>query len=109
MAAAWDIYAKELFPLGHGHPLWGPEPTSESGEVRLGDVGYLRRGHFCFLFNTLERTGSTAHSKFGVPEDYQTFHPPNLMERQQLNEITQRQLHSKNLQSAAIAATASLK
>ncbi|KAI0787396.1 hypothetical protein C8Q74DRAFT_1436686 [Fomes fomentarius] len=48
------------------------------------------------------------HSNFGVPEDYQTFRPPNLMERQRLNEITQRQLHSKNLQSAAIAATASL-
>ncbi len=107
MAAAWDIYAKELFPLGHGHPL--AEPTSESGKVRLGDVGYLRRGHFCFLFNTLERAGSTAHSNFGVPEDYQTFRPPNLMERQRLNEITQRQLYSKNLQSAAIAATASLK
>ena len=108
MVAAWDIYAKELLPLGYGHPLWGPEPSLEFGEVHLGDVGYLREGRFCFLFNALKAADSPAHQALGVPEDFQIFNPPHLMLKQRQNEITQRQLHNKNLQSTAIAAAASV-
>ncbi|KAI0707092.1 hypothetical protein C8Q76DRAFT_747948 [Earliella scabrosa] len=108
MVAAWDIYAKELLPLGYGHPLWGPEPSLEFGEVHLGDVGYLREGRFCFLFNALKPADSPAHEALGVPEDFQIFKPPHLMLKQRQNEITQRQLHNKNLQSTAIAAAASV-
>ena len=107
MNAPWDIYARELFPLGYGHPVWGPEPSLESGEVQLGDVGYLREGRFCFLFNSLKPADAPAHSELGVPEDFRLFNPPNLMRRHRLCEITQRQLHSKNLQSTAVSAAIS--
>ena len=49
---AYKIYAEQLFPLGHGHALWEPEPT-RFGAVQIGDVGYLRDGAFYRLFNAL--------------------------------------------------------
>ncbi|KAI0787412.1 hypothetical protein C8Q74DRAFT_1197184 [Fomes fomentarius] len=70
--AAWDIYRKSLEPLGHGIPLWSPEPSPTFGEVRLGDVGYIQRGVFCFLFNTTV-DASHADNKRGVPEGFEPF------------------------------------
>ncbi|OCH91588.1 hypothetical protein OBBRIDRAFT_792064 [Obba rivulosa] len=43
-------YARGLHHLGHGMPLWKPEPP-ESGEVRICDVGYLKNGGFRRIFN----------------------------------------------------------
>ncbi|KAH9915535.1 uncharacterized protein B0H18DRAFT_1124858 [Fomitopsis serialis] len=50
-----NVYARQLFPLGKGYPLWYPEPReeSEAGKVHLGDVGYLHRGAFVRLFNAM--------------------------------------------------------
>ncbi len=87
--------------------MWGPEPSLEYGELQLGDVGYLREGRFCFLFNSLKAADAPAHSELGVPEDFQVFNPPNLIRRHRPCEITQRQLLSKNLQSTALSASVS--
>jgi hypothetical protein len=38
--------------LRHGYALWCPEPC-QYGEVRAGDVGYLRDGAFHRLFNAI--------------------------------------------------------
>ncbi|RDX43503.1 hypothetical protein OH76DRAFT_1192777 [Lentinus brumalis] len=73
---AWDIYAKELLHLGFGHPLWIPEPSPESGEVQLGDVGYLSQGKFCFLFNCMRGADDQVNRR-GVPEGFEVFIPPD--------------------------------
>ncbi|KAI0737532.1 hypothetical protein C8Q80DRAFT_309616 [Daedaleopsis nitida] len=72
----WDLYARELVTRGHGHPLWGPEPSLESGEVQLGDVGYLRKGHFCFWFNCMRPQSDPRNSR-GVPDGFEVFEPPD--------------------------------
>ena len=75
--AGWDIYARELSNYGHGHPLWGPEPSLEFGEVRLGDVGYMRKGYFCFLFNCMRPPDDPVNSSRGVPAEFEVFEPPD--------------------------------
>ena len=73
MVAAWDIYAQQLMHLGHGHALWGPEPSPNLGEVHIGDVGYLRDGCFNLLFNAMLPADDPVNSKRGVPEDFEVF------------------------------------
>lgn len=48
----WKIYATKLRTAmpGAGTPLWYPEPH-ESGEVQIGDVGFLKEGAFIRLLN----------------------------------------------------------
>ncbi|KAI0719164.1 hypothetical protein C8T65DRAFT_736858 [Cerioporus squamosus] len=105
--AAWDIYAKELLPLRHGHPLWYPEPCAEFGELRIGDVGYLREGHFTFLFNAMRDADHPVNAKRGVPCGFEVFDPKDPMSRYLPDAITQSHLLSKNLRSASVSAAAS--
>lgn len=39
-----------------GHPLWFPDPGN-SGEVEIGDVGYVHKGRFLRLFNVVTEEG----------------------------------------------------
>ena len=73
----WELYARELMPRKHGYPLWGPEPSPEDGETRLGDVGYLRKGRFWFLFNCLRPATHPVNSRRGVPLGFTVFVPPD--------------------------------
>ena len=73
---AWDIYAKELQPLGYGYPLWHPEPSPEHGEVQLGDVGCVRNGRFEFLFNCMCAADEPINAR-GVPRHFRVFEPPS--------------------------------
>ena len=102
MTAAWDIYARRLMHLGYGHPLWGPEPCERFGEVRLGDVGYLQDGHFCFLFNAMCPADDPVNSQRGVPPNFVVFHPPDAVPIHRSHAITQTRLHSKSLRSVEI-------
>ena len=40
-AAAWTIYAKQLYPQGYGYPLWQPDPDPKACPVDIADVGWL--------------------------------------------------------------------
>ncbi len=106
---AYDVYSQELWSLGYGHAMWGPEPSPAFGEVRLGDVGYLREGHFSFLFNCM----CDAHdlvNKRGVPEDFKIFAPPDPHSIQHCpDKITQSELHSKSIRSLAVSVGASVR
>lgn len=93
---ASDIYAEGLFHLGHGYPLWGPEPDETCGEVRLGDVGYIRDGHFNLLFNCMRGRDDPVNSKQGVPDNFEIFSPPPNTTIQRPNEITATMLHSQS-------------
>ena len=109
----WTIYARQLFPLSYGHPLWRPEPCPMFGEVRLGDVGYLEDGHFCFLFNVTEKPAADSdHHPVnirGVPDGFQPLDLPEHTIKHRPNEITQPLLHSKSLQATSLAASALLR
>ncbi|KZT71110.1 hypothetical protein DAEQUDRAFT_724476 [Daedalea quercina L-15889] len=49
---AADVYAGQLYRLGHGYPLWDPNPPK--GEPFIGDVGFISQGTFHRIFNALE-------------------------------------------------------
>ena len=91
----WDVYAKNLFPLGYGYPLWKPDPAPGYPAVELGDVGRLERGEFRTLFNT--RKPETAAQPKGTPEGYVQFqtHPGTIHGPRE--EITQDVIHSKTI------------
>ncbi|EKM58777.1 uncharacterized protein PHACADRAFT_248867 [Phanerochaete carnosa HHB-10118-sp] len=45
-----EIYASSLQTLHLGHALWYPEPHG-TGELQIGDVGFVDEGAFIRLFN----------------------------------------------------------
>ncbi|KAL0568802.1 SCF ubiquitin ligase complex subunit cdc4, partial [Marasmius crinis-equi] len=72
-----QTYASALLTLGHGYPLWIPEPNNalstqykETG-VRIGDVGVLADdGGFDFIFNVCCAADDPVN-QFGVPLGFQ--------------------------------------
>ncbi|RPD59653.1 hypothetical protein L227DRAFT_503334 [Lentinus tigrinus ALCF2SS1-6] len=95
MTTAHDIYAQQLLHLGHGLPMWGPEPSPDFGEVHLGDVGYFRDGYFCFLFNAMSNADDPINAQRGVPLGFEVFRPPESTIIRRPNHITQSQLYSR--------------
>lgn len=69
--AAHEIYAQQMSKLMHGLPLWEPEPPWQTGEVQIGDVGYVRNGHFRRLFNAAVPLGHESNALLGVPEGHE--------------------------------------
>jgi hypothetical protein len=84
MVAAYSIYANQLIPKGHGHPLWEPDPGLEPA-VELADVGYLKDGGFIRLFNASKQLGDSSNA-FGVPKGYEplTVTPSDIRRRNPL-------------------------
>lgn len=108
----WDIYARELGDLGFGHPLWVPEPLPEHGEIRLGDVGYLSQGRFCFLFNCMHDANDPINRN-GVPDGFEVFVPPDGPAEESAitisNLIMDRMLLSRNVRSIDVGVNSSLR
>ena len=48
-----ELYQNELTVLGHGLPIWEPNPDCDC--VRIGDVGYLLYDQFITVFNILSQ------------------------------------------------------
>lgn len=71
MSDAYDIYAKRLFELKHGLPLYEPDPAGGYDKVRIGDVGYVQRGHFFRVFNVYEPESNQIINCYGVPNDFE--------------------------------------
>jgi hypothetical protein len=67
--AHYDTYRDQLASLYHGHALWEPDPARLYDRVRVGDVGYVKRGHFFRMFNVLLPADDTAQV-YGVPEGF---------------------------------------
>ncbi|RDX48651.1 hypothetical protein OH76DRAFT_1352076 [Lentinus brumalis] len=96
MSMAFDIYAKSLSKSGFGLPMWCPEPSLETGEIRLGDVGIMRDGIFVCLFNTLVPADDPINARRGVPEG---FEPIDSLYMNQTSSITQQLLYSSGIES----------
>ena len=75
------VYQQCLSKLGHGTPLWTPEPLNvrdaegriiDVKEVNIGDVGRIdpRTGHWDRFFNIFF-PGGVGPNRFGVPENFQ--------------------------------------
>ena len=62
--------SEQLTSLFHGHALWEPDPTNVYPHVSIGDVGYVREGHFCRLFNVLLEWDHPSNRTFVQPEPY---------------------------------------
>ncbi|GJJ07416.1 hypothetical protein Clacol_001618 [Clathrus columnatus] len=52
-----------------GSPLW--EPDCRPHEITIGDVGYIRQGRFCRLFNATLPPGDP-RNEFGTPDGFET-------------------------------------
>lgn len=76
MGTVSTVYAEQLLPLGHGFPLWFPEPSEQCDDVRIGDVGYIWDGCFIRLFNTMLPRSHPVNQD-GVPKGYKVMkHSP---------------------------------
>ena len=67
--AYYDTYRDQLASLLRGHALWEPDPSGLYDQVQVGDVGYVREGHFLRLFNALLSADNHAQVH-GVPEGF---------------------------------------
>ena len=66
----YEIYREQLTPLYHGHALWDPDPANVYEKVSIGDVGYVREGHFVRMFNVLLDWNHRLNRTFCQPESY---------------------------------------
>ena len=93
------VYAEELGALGRGVPLWYPEP-SQTGEVEIGDVGFLYNGGFHRLFNITQPESHPWNSN-GVPEGF----VPLKMDKRWCKDVREDDLPEGLLQSESIKTT----
>lgn len=56
----------------YGYALWESDPGEQYPPVTVGDVGYIREGTFCRLFNALLPENDQSHERFGVPDGHET-------------------------------------
>ena len=104
---AWNIYAKQLFPLGHGYPLWMPDPDpSASMSVEIGDVGWIDQGGFFQLFN-VTRGEDDRQAQGGVPESFVPLRMTDLRVVGPTERIMQRYIHSRTIMELNVSGGAS--
>ena len=74
--SAPDIYARLLFSLGRGHPLWHPSPSAGSynipQEIHIGAVGRIEEGSYRVILNTMTRDDSGYGQD--IPEGFTPLH-----------------------------------
>ncbi|KAF9644731.1 hypothetical protein BDM02DRAFT_3174168 [Thelephora ganbajun] len=47
----WLMYREQMDHLGYGDALWEPAPTPDYTRIKIGDVGFIRRGQFHLMFS----------------------------------------------------------
>ena len=75
----YDIFREKLvlkYPA-YGHALWKPNPGKDCPSVEIGDVGFIREGHFHFLFNVLPPKAG-GPDRGNVPPHHKPFKIGNL-------------------------------
>jgi hypothetical protein len=97
--AHYDIFREQLASKHHafGVALWEPNPRYPDRPVQVGDVGFIRRGKFYRLFNSLLPKDDPSHDEFGVPDDHEPLVPSSL------NHIDKGSRSSNNYCSAGVS------
>ncbi|KAI1792795.1 hypothetical protein LXA43DRAFT_1093433 [Ganoderma leucocontextum] len=97
----WDVYAKQLFPVGLGHPLLTPEPDLATGrELFVGDVGFISYELFAPLFNTMKPATDPLNNR-GVPTDFEAISLPDISIRRS-DKITQDMVCSADVSAVKV-------
>lgn len=65
-----DVFRESLTSLFHGHALWEPDPAGLYTQVSVGDVGFVKDGHFCRMFNVLLEWNDPSNRTLCEPEPY---------------------------------------
>jgi hypothetical protein len=93
--ADYEIFREQLSIRysKYGYALWEPGPSEPNNPVKVGDVGYIRRGSFRRLFNAL----LSAEDQSDVPEDHEQLTPESS------SHIIKRSLSSDHYRSAGIS------
>ena len=102
METAADVYACELLPLGHGLPLWDPDPVT-AGEVHIGDVGHIKRGTFFRLFNTLGGSEDQRNRGRRLPEHFEELSLPDELQFRNPRAIHAGAICSKSIKVRSVA------
>lgn len=95
----YNVYTRQLFKLGLGHPLWYPEP-GRAGEVEVADVGIIIDGAFHRLFNATR--AEPIDVEYGLPEDFQPLSIKRFGSERRECEIRASTLHSSSLYDVQI-------
>jgi hypothetical protein len=61
--AYYETYRDQLAGIHPGHALWDPD------RVRVGDVGFVRKGRFLCMFNAFDPADHPTQV-YGVPEGF---------------------------------------
>lgn len=102
MSTVYDTYANQLLSLDRGRALWHPGPDNRP-PVEIGDVGFIKRGRFCRLFNIHLPTDHPSQPNV-LPEG---FRPLELNQRQIYTDRLKRGVYcSQNVRAAEIRASA---
>lgn len=64
-----DVYQEQLSGLHNGYALWQPDPGGLYDQVRVGDVGFIRYGHFTRFFNAILPAAHPAQG-YDLPRDF---------------------------------------
>ncbi|KAJ3555107.1 hypothetical protein NM688_g2760 [Phlebia brevispora] len=67
--APWDIYAEQMARMKFGIGLWYPSPPSSFKKIKIGYVGYIRRGRFRLIFDANGPIGDRVLGR-DVPEGF---------------------------------------
>jgi hypothetical protein len=83
-----NIFRDELavaYP-SYGLALWEPGPGGQYDTVEVGDVGFVREGHFQRLFNVLHPRDHPSHRNLSlVPDDHEQLQPiPGHIRREEI-------------------------
>lgn len=110
MHTAGNVYAKELYHLGHGYPLWtpDPDPRSQRLEVDIADLGWVEDGMFHHVLRCRTTQGEEHQPHQVQPANYVPFNPPNLVISKPTESITQPMLHSRSIKNVDVQGEAFL-
>lgn len=79
------VYCSELRHLGHGLPVYEPNPSGYDC-VRVGDVGYVDKfGYFERVFNIFYPDDDPINARYGVPDGFTAVTDPKYREVRRLN------------------------
>lgn len=103
----WNIYAKTMFHLHEGYPIWAPEPESKDQLLEIGSVIFQTPlGNYRQLFNASKEANDPVN-KDGAPDGHEVFQPTQSIVSGPRTSIQQNVYHSNHIRSRSTKVEAS--